>query len=255
MDQYINKKSSSRLVLLSLLSIVILSCSKSEVILNKSDLLEDQTKSIESLKKIVGDEGDFFIITGKLDGVLNSDKSSPELMKKNIPRLSLSDFAKVYKLLQSGSLYKSGTLINFKSLDTIKRKSSSVVIGDEWADDDGPGPAGTYRYLFNYLNSNNPSLFSALNLAFNTNSDGSINGAPSLYFSGIQLFGWQPQQTSLIAFNSSTYTSTFSVTGVVVFGIQLGGGTTLGWTSRLTLYVTINMSEDAKNPVVISAQN
>ncbi len=98
-------------------------------------------------------------------------------------------------------------------------------------------------------------MFSALNLAFNTKSDGSINGAPSLYFSGIQLFGWQPQQTSLIAFNSSTYTSTFSVTGVVVFGIQLGGGTTLGWTSRLTLYVTINMSEDAKNPVVISAQN
>ncbi len=82
MDQYINKKSSSRLALLSLLSIVILSCSKSELILNKSDLLEDQTKSIESLKKIVGDEGDFFIITGKLDGVLNSDKSSPELMKK-----------------------------------------------------------------------------------------------------------------------------------------------------------------------------
>ncbi len=255
MKKCINKQSRSGLALLSLFSLVVFSCSKNDVLQNKSALLEEQTKSIESLKRIVGNEGDFFIIDGKLDGVLSADKPSSELMKKNIPRLSLSEFSKVYTLLQSGSLYKSGTLINFKGLDTLERKSSSVVIGDEWADDEGPGTAGTYRYLFNYLSSNNPSMFSALNLAFNTNSDGSINGTPSLYFSGIQLFGWQPQQTSLIVFNSSTYTSTFSVTGVVVFGIQLGGGTTLGWTSRLTLYVTIDMTEDAKNPVTISAQN
>jgi hypothetical protein len=59
MKQCINKQSRSGLALLSLFSLVVFSCSKNDVLLNKSALLEEQTKSIESLKRIVGNEGDF----------------------------------------------------------------------------------------------------------------------------------------------------------------------------------------------------
>ncbi len=147
--------------------------------------------------------------------------------------------------IQSNSINTSTS--NFSNGNTIKAN-------DELADD-GPGPAGLHRYTFGPLEGGNSSLFANMNIAFNTYADGSVNGSPSLYFSGITLFGWQTQQTSQISFNASTSTSTFVITGVATFGIQLGGGSTIGWGSNLTFYVTLNMDENSSKPVMIYAQN
>jgi hypothetical protein len=89
-----------------------------------------------------------------------------------------------------------------------------------------------------------------MNISYNLGANGEIIGAPSLYFSGLHLFKWQPAQTSMISFNNNTFTSTFAITGTTSFGIQLGG-TTIGWSSNITFYITINNDELNLNPVQI----
>jgi hypothetical protein len=58
-----------------------------------------------------------------------------------------------------------------------------------------------------------------------------------------------------VSFNSSTLISTFAITGVATFGVQMGSGTTVGWGSNVTFYITINMDEYASKPVSIYANN
>lgn len=130
----------------------------------------------------------------------------------------------------------------------------SNMIKSHYDFEEGPRPAGLYRYSFSPLQNGNTSLFSNLNIAFNTNTNGSIYGTPSIYFTGINLFSWSPQQTSQISFNPSTFTSTFTITGNVVFGIQFSGGFTIGWSTTTTFYVIINMDDAVMYPVVIFEQ-
>jgi hypothetical protein len=96
----------------------------------------------------------------------------------------------------------------------------------------------------------NTSYFSNLNLSFNVGNNGGIIGTPSLYFSGINLFSWQPLQSSMISFNPQTYISTYAITGLTVFGIQLGG-LTIGWSSTITFYIRINTNEFSNTTVTI----
>ena len=53
-----------------------------------------------------------------------------------------------------------------------------------------------------------------------------------------------------LVFNPQTYISTYAITGLTVFGIQLGG-LTIGWSSTITFYIRINTNEFSNATVTI----
>lgn len=230
---------------------LLIACEKE----SSSSIKEANVATIESdlalVKSIVGKRGNLFVMystdpNGKIN---NESGKSANSLSSNIRTIEIKDFSKIFESLTSDSIFATGIMVK-KQGDSLQLRSNAIKVNDERADD-GPGPAGLYRFTFGPSSGNNPSFFSNLNLSFNSNSDGSINGTPSLYFSGIQLFGWQSQNTSLVSFNPSTFVSTFAVTGVATFGIQMGSGTTLGWGSNITFYISVNMDEFATKPVSI----
>lgn len=219
-----------------------------------SNLAEQE--AIAAVKKIVGNEGTVFV-KEKFPIPQNQQVAAVDKETRIIKTLTLEEFANLYRSIKLNTDSGIGIRIDSSSVQNESSnsiKSNSIKANDELADD-GPGPAGLHRYTFGPLEGGNTSLFANMNIAFNTNSDGSINGVPSLYFNGITLFGWQTQQTSQISFNPYNSTSTFAITGVATFGIQLGGGATIGWGSNITFYVTLNMDENTSKPVMIYAQN
>ena len=79
-------------------------------------------------------------------------------------------------------------------------------------------------------------------LDFNTDASGKIIGTPSISFVGIGFYSWSQINASQITFNPSNTTSTFTITGINLLGIQIGG-VTLGWPSRTNYYFTVDMDE------------
>lgn len=230
---------------------LLIACKKENISLVKAEDLSTTESDLALVKSIVGERGNLFVMSSAVpSGKKNSESGkSANSLSSNIKTLDIKDFSKIFESLTNDSIFATGISIK-KQADSLQLESNAIKVNDEWADD-GPGPAGLYRFTFGPSSGNNPSFFSNLNLSFNSNSDGSINGTPSLYFSGIQLFGWQSQNTSLVSFNPSTFVSTFAVTGVATFGIQLGNGTTLGWGSNVTFYISVSMDEFSTKPVSI----
>jgi hypothetical protein len=258
-----------------------------------SKLAEEE--AIAAVRKIVGNEGTVFVKEkfstlqnqqsapqnqipapqNQIPAPQNQQVTATDKEPRIIKTLTLEEFANLYKSIKSNtdsafgvridSSYAKEDASNTNKSNSIPSNSlpssssnlsnGNVIKANDELADDGPGPAGLRRFTFYPLENGNSSLFANMNIAFNTNADGSINGNPSLYFSGITLFGWQTQQTSQISFNPNTSTSTFAITGVATFGIQIGGGATIGWGSNITFYVTLNMDENATKPVMIYGQN
>jgi hypothetical protein len=269
--EFIKTNNMKKVFIAFLTSVTIFSCTKDANFTASPDLnnpayaspnLTEQ-EAIVAVKKIVGNEGTVFV-KEKFTNLQNQQVTAVDKETRIIKTLTLEEFANLYKSIKLNTDSGIGIRADLANYSTNSTKSNSITItassgnsikaNDELADD-GPGPAGLHRYTFSPLENGNSSLFANMNIAFNTNADGSINGVPSLYFNGITLFGWQTQQTSQISFNISTLSSTFAITGVATFGIQIGGGTTIGWGSNMTFYVTLNMDENASKPVVIYAQN
>ena len=218
------------------------SCHKEIKVLNQNT---PEQYAISEVQKIVGNEGNVFVITN----LSSNKKNSVNINGQNIVTVNLEKFKDIVNQLKSDTLPHNG-IKYFDSvfIDNVKIKIAALNSFDEW---DGPKPAGMYRYYFGPLQNGNSSFLTNLNISFNTNQDGSMHGSPSIYFSGITLFGWQPQQISSIAYNASNYVSTFAITGTTTFGIQCSGGLTIGWTSTITFYVRISMDENDANPVEI----
>jgi hypothetical protein len=141
------------------------------------------------------------------------------------------------------------------------KKTSSITAFDE-NEEDSPRPAGYYHasfpfYVSYYTSINNnimPHGFYTMHLDFNTDQFGRVIGNPTLSFTGVGFFSWTFVNASQINFNSSNTTSTFTITGNNLFGIQLGG-LTLGWSNRSNYYFTVNMDSDYKNNAVKVEQN
>jgi hypothetical protein len=169
-----------------------------------------------------------------------------KLNNDTVKLLSLLEFKSAFDVLNTDSTLLTAILIDSPSNEGIIKSStlnSNVYI-------DRPRQPGLYRYSFSPMVNGNTSYFSNLNLSFNIGNNGSIIGTPSLYFSGINLFSWQPFQSSMISFNPQTYISTYAITGLTVFGIQLGG-LTIGWSSTITFYIRINTNEFSNATVTI----
>jgi len=224
------------------------SCNKS-LYTNSED--ENEQIALHKIKDLVGEKGQVFVFNLK-------DSNSREKIKSNslpdsIRTMTFDEFKKTFIEIERDTvIYQLTQVMDSLQFESQTVKSFSVKSNDE---EDGPRTAGLYRFEYLPFQNGNSSLFANLNISFTTNKDGSINGTPSIYFTGINLFTWQPQQISQISFNPSTYTSTFTITGTTVFGIQFSGGLTIGWTSSQTFNVKINMDEFEKNTVTISEQN
>lgn len=230
---------------------LLIACKKESGYSTKEENLATIESDVALVKSIVGKRGNVFVMpSADLGGKINNESgTSANSLSSNIGTIDIKVFSKIFESLTSDSIFATGISVK-KQGDSLQLRSNAIKVNDEWADD-GPGPAGLYRFTFGPSSGNNPSFFSNLNLSFNSNVDGSINGTPSLYFSGVQLFGWQSQNTSFVSFNPSTFVSTFAVTGVATFGIQMGSGTTLGWGSNITFYISVNMDEFSTKPVSI----
>lgn len=231
---------------LLLILVVLVSCKK-EITEEKQNSIEKN--AINEIKKIVGNQGNIFIIPPQTD----SSKTQHVIFSNKANNVNIETFKKLYDQILNDTLphiFKS--IIDSGALNNINSKYKINSISFYEDDNDDPKPAGLYRFTYGPLTNGNSSFFANLNISFNTNQNGSINGNPSLYFSGINLFSWQPQQTSQISFNPITYVSRFAITGTAVFGIQTSGGMTIGWSSNITFYVNINMNQYNFNPVIIN---
>ena len=237
--KHINFKVGIKLFIMVFIFLInILGCTKDKLIAEKNI----DTNAILEIKKIVGQNGEIKVLSNSI----NLSNHSIQFNNDTVKLLSLLEFKSAFDLLNTDSTLLTAILIDSPKNESVVKSSfinSNVYI-------DRPKQPGLYRYSFTPLMNGNTSYFSNLNLSFNVGNDGSIIGVPSLYFSGINLFSWQPLQYSMISFNPQTYISTYAVTGLSVFGIQLGG-LTIGWSSTITFYIRINTNEFSNATVTI----
>ena len=221
---------------------VLISCNKD---INEINENSSEQNAINEVKKIVGNQGNLFVLRRSNNNNLQSFK----LKDNNVDKIKIEKYKEIFDKLIKDTLPH----IYIQLSDSVYFNDDEIRISalKSLYDFDGPKPAGLYRYSYGPLQNGNSSLFTNMNIAFNTNHDGSIDGSPTIYFSGITLFGWQAHQISQISFNPKTFVSTFAITGTTTFGIQCSGGLTIGWTSTTTFYVRINMDDNDPNTVVI----
>ncbi len=204
----------------------------------------DKDIMMSNVKEIVGNEGKFVTMD--------------ELSFNKSALLSIEEFRYAYKEFKKSKTFtgEANLKLDTSVLTNKIKKASSTTTLDEF-EDDGPRPAGYYHAAFpfyvSYYSSINDNIlprgFYTMHLDFNTDASGRIIGTPTLSFTGIGFFYWTYVNSSAITFNSANSTSTFTMTGNSLFGIQLGG-LTLGWTERSTYYFTVNMDADfTKNAV------
>ncbi len=218
--------------------LMLTSSCKKEYSVNKFDMASFK------LKEIVGEKGRFMLLN--------------ENEMKEIPLHSIEEFKVVYNEFNRPKKFTG--IAEFKQIDfnytNNSKKTFSTIVYEEY-EDDGPRPAGYYHASFpfyvSYTTSINnnilPHGFYTMHLDFNTDQFGKVIGNPTVSFTGIGFFSWTYINSSLINFNSATTTSTFTITGNNLFGIQIGG-LTLGWTNRSNYYFMINMDSDYKNDAV-----
>lgn len=227
-------------IIIVFLSVLLFGCEKE----NNTTEVMSESKAILAVKNIVGDEGTLTVLSNHS----NAAKQSMQIMEDTIKLLSLKDFQSAFNSLSVDTNSVTAFLLESPIPSNSEIESNAIIPMDE--DKDGPKSPGLYRFTFLPKTGGNSSYFSNMNLSYKLGPNGEIIGEPSLYFSGLHLFNWHPAQTSVISFDKNTYTSTFLITGTTTFGIQLGG-TTIGWSSSITFYITINNDELNLNPVQI----
>ena len=225
-------------IIIVFLSFLLFGCEKD----NSTNEVISESKAILAVKNIVGENGTIIVLSNHS----NSAKQSMQVMEDTIKLISLKDFQSAFNSLSVDTHSVTAFLIESPIPSNSEIESNAVKPMYE----DGPRTPGLYRFTFLPKTGGNSSYFSNMNISYNLGPNGEIIGTPSLYFSGLHLFKWQPTQTSMVSFNNNTFTSTFAITGTTSFGIQLGG-TTIGWSSNITFYITLNNDELNSNPVQI----
>jgi len=231
-------------IIIVFFSVLLFGCEKE----NNTNEVISESKAILAVKNIVGEKGTLTVLSSHS----NSANKSMQINEDTIKPLSLKDFQSAFNSLSIDSNSVTAVLLESPIPSNNEIESNSIKPMDE--EDDGPKTPGLYRFTFLPKTGGNSSYFSNMNLSYNSGANGEIIGTPSLYFSGLQLFNWQPAQTSVISFDMNTFTSTFAITGTTTFGIQLGG-ITIGWSSNITFYITIINDELNLTPVRIYSQN
>ena len=106
--------------------------------------------------------------------------------------------------------------------------------------------AGRRNFRFNgtYGINNSNIPLAILNLWYETDIHGKVVGTPQLFFTGLSfLQTWTQLIISAILFSQNGYTSTFSLGGTTLYGINLYGQT-IGWTNSSKYIIKISMDSN-----------
>lgn len=250
-------------------TLILSSCTKQIT----SNSFEGETQeAIREIKNIIGDEGVIKLVGVNTKNTSDNQVEASSINNNKIRKLSIDEFRKVYKALKTKQV--SFKVIEEGRVDSvIKQKdiksNSYIFIGDDTYDDyDGskdngnldPRPAGLYHSIFHseilqfpvygYIDGNNPTLFSNLNVEFKSDKFGMVVGSPSISFSGLRFFSWNQTSSYPIASNQQTYTSSFYVSGKAEFLLGFGNSV-LGVGGNTTFKITINLDQYSSQIVKI----
>ena len=206
-----------------------------------------EVEAVDSLRKIVGNTGVIKVLSNsKNSGVVHPFSIVDSNVKLRI--LSLSEFKKVYSNFDLLLVNSKGVLLRIDTVNAGGNIKSYSLKGFDIYDTLAPG-SYTFRISPNLPGidyNGNSSYLTFMNVFFEIGSDRSVVGSPQITYTGINLFSWNQVATSTNYFDPLSNTSTFTIAGSVLFGIQIGGFT-LGW-SR-SHYIGLVINPDADKPV------
>jgi len=226
------------------LIMMTLGCKKESEITKTAQVEKDPVAAIRS---IVGNKGTISILKNQQNFNLSSSKIGEELKDSSLRILSVQEFRKLYLELNSIEYVQIGLDSNLN-----QKKSSSEYADDNY--DDDPGKPGLHKVQFyaapwSYFNGtygiNNSNLpLSILNLWYETDIYGRVVGTPVLFYTGVSLLqNWTQLLVTNIQFNQNNYTSSFSIGGTNLYGINVLGQN-IGWTSSSRYIITVSMDSN-----------
>jgi len=230
-------------LMISLLLITI-GCKKESDVIKQSQVNKDPVAAIRS---IVGNKGTISFLKNQQTNNLSSSKKDEVLKDSNLRILSIQEFKKLYQELNTIEFVQIGVDSNLN-----QKKSSSEYADDNY--DDDPGKPGLHKVQFyaapwSYFNGtyglNNSNLpLSILNLWYETDIYGRVIGTPVLFYTGVSLLqNWTQLLVTNIQFNQNNYTSSFSIGGTNLYGINVLGQN-IGWTSSSRYIITVSMDSN-----------
>ena len=219
---------------LTFIIIILNSCTKDDV-----TILNENQAAINEIKKIVGDNGKIEVLSKNFNLEAIDIKSESTIDSNSYKYLSLSEFRQLY---ESIGKYQFERVVEKDSNSSIK----SMDI------DDDPRKPGLHRikyysFPFNLINgtygiNEAKSPLTILNLWFETNKQGRVIGTPTIFYSGVTFIqNWTQLYVTEIQYNASSNTSTFTIAGSTLYGVNIIGQN-IGWTSKGGFNISINMS-------------
>jgi hypothetical protein len=232
-----------------------LGCKKESEVIKTSQIKEDPVATIRS---IVGNKGIITILNNQQNTSLKSSEKGEVLKDSNLRILSIQEFKKVYQELNSIQFVQIGLDSN------LNQKQSSSEYADDNYDDD-PGKPGLHKVQFyaapfSYLNGTNginisDLPLSILNLWYETDIYGRVIGTPLLFYTGISLLQtWTQLLVTNIQYNQNNYTSSFSIGGTNLYGINVFGQN-IGWTTSSRYIITVSMDSNFGDDGKVNIKN
>jgi hypothetical protein len=204
----------------------------------------EQGNVINEIKKIVGSKGRIEVLeAGKYyDNLLGLTIDSLQDHSKSVRYLSLTEFKFIYEKMQG-----------YQYQRVAKNENNSSYRKMDYEEEE-PGKPGLHRISFyafplNTLNgtsgiNNSNTLFTTMNLWYETNVQGMVIGNPIIFYSGVTfLQNWTQLYVTEIQYNASNNTSTFTIAGSTLYGISISGQN-IGWSSPNGYNISINMSSN-----------
>jgi hypothetical protein len=225
------------------LLIITIGCKKASDVTNQSQVNKDPVTAIRS---IVGNKGTISILKNQQNYSLKSSEKDEVLKDSSLRILSIQEFKKLYQELNTIEFVQIGLDSNLN-----KKKSSSEYADDDYDDPGKPGLHKVQFYAFpksvfdgTFGINNSPFSFCILNLWYETDKYGQVIGNPQIFYTGITLLQiWTQLTTTSIKFDKNNLTSSFTIGGTNLYGINVLGQN-IGWTTSSKFIITINMDSE-----------
>jgi hypothetical protein len=202
---------------------------------------QQQQNAINEVRKIVGDKGSFVVHSNSFYLNENSTniKSEFSIDSTTTRYMSVGEFKQLY---ESIGKYQFERILDKDSNASMKTMDF----------DDNPGKPGLHRVKYfsfplsavngTYGINTSTTQFTVLNLWFETNRQGRVIGTPIIFYSGVTFVqNWTQLYVTEIQYNTSNNTSTFTIAGSTLYGINIFGQN-IGWTGQGGFNISVNMS-------------